>query len=47
MSKDRDVHIKMTVERYKIIKKIADKSYRKVTAIIDMALDEFLEKRER
>lgn len=38
----RDIHIKITDEKYRIIKNLADSEYRTVTAIIDKALDNYL-----
>ncbi len=32
----------ITEEKYKIIKKLADREYRKVTAVIDKAIDNYL-----
>ena len=40
--KERDIHIKISDEKYKIIKALAKKEYRKVTAIIIKAIDNFL-----
>lgn len=42
MAKIKDIHIKISEEKYKIIKELADREYRKVTAIIDRALDNYL-----
>lgn len=39
--KTRDIHIRISEERFQQIKKLADEQYRKFTSIIDMALDAF------
>ena len=44
--KTRDMHIVTTVERYNLIKALADKDRRKVTAIIELALDQYLNSRK-
>lgn len=40
--KEKDIHIKISDEKYKLIKNLADREYRKVTAIIDKAIDNYL-----
>ena len=45
MKKQRDIHIRISEEKYTAIKELAKKEYRKVTAIIDMALDRYLKQR--
>lgn len=40
--KIRDIHIRITDEKYKLIKTIAKGEYRKVTAVIDKAIDNYL-----
>lgn len=44
--KRREVHIRTTVDRYQKIKKLAEKDNRKVTAIIEIALDQYLKGRK-
>jgi hypothetical protein len=40
--KIRDIHIKITDEKYKLIKDLAVKEYRKVTQVIEKAIDNYL-----
>lgn len=42
LTKTRDIHIKITDEKYALIKQLAEREYRKVTAIVDRALDNYL-----
>ena len=42
MLKNKDIHIKITDEKYQIIKKLATERYCKITGIIEQALDNFL-----
>ncbi len=45
--KTRDIHIRISEEKYTAIKALAKKEYRKVTAVIDMALDKHLNLRKK
>jgi len=40
--KIKDIHIRITDDKYKIIKNLADREYRKVTGVIDKAIDNYL-----
>jgi predicted transcriptional regulator len=40
--KDTSIHIRISVDKLNLLKIIAKKEYRKVTAIIDRAIDNFL-----
>jgi len=40
--KIKDIHIKVTDEKYRLIKGLADREYRKITAVIDKAIDNYL-----
>lgn len=43
--KERDIHIRISDDKYQILKQIAEKEYRKVTAIIERAIDRYLKSR--
>ena len=43
--KNKDIHIRISDERLRLIKKLANKEYRTITAIIDMALDLFFKQK--
>lgn len=45
--KDTSIHIRMSKDRYKAIKTLAEKDNRKMTGIIDIALDRYLKEREK
>lgn len=40
--KNKDIHIKISDEKYQLLKKLADKEYRKISAILIRAIDNFL-----
>ena len=44
MRKKIDVHIIIPTETYEALRAIAKKQYRKISAVINMALDNFLKK---
>ena len=44
--KNKDIHIRITDEKLKLIKNLANKQYRTITAVIDMALDNFLKNKK-
>ena len=46
MEKDKDIHIRISSEKYSAIKRLAKKEYRKVTAVIDIALDNHLKSKK-
>lgn len=47
MKKEKDIHIKVTLEKYQILKDLAREEYRKITAIVDRALDNYLKLRKK
>jgi len=40
--KERDIHIRLSNDKYQILRQIAEREYRKVTAIIERAIDNYL-----
>jgi len=44
--KDKDIHIRITSKRHDQIKSLAEKDKRKLTAIIDIALERYLDSRK-
>lgn len=44
--KDRDIHIRISDEKYKLVKILAERDRRKVSAIIEFALDRYLKERK-
>ena len=41
-----DVHIYISKEKYSLVKKLAERDNRKITAIIDIALDRYLKSKK-
>ena len=47
MEKNKDIHIRISDEKLKALRLIAGKDRRKITAVIDIAIERFLIRRKK
>ena len=46
MAKLKDIHIRINEKKYGLVKELAKKEYRTITAVIDIALDNHLKSKK-